>query len=117
MKNKTLVVYSLILIVTLIIIVGDKMLPSSGDKIGYTIWSYYIILPILILIGGFILGTIKSYKKYFFVLYAGLMYLIASLIVSQATDVSIVLFGMIPSALGICVSSLVARIAMNKCKK
>lgn len=95
-------------------------LGGGSDAMGYSIMSLYIVLPVSTLITSIFIGKDKGWsnKKWFLTIFFGVMYMLASYATFSLAnmisfnkfnipDVSMLLPGMIVSAIGMGIGSII----------
>lgn len=81
---------------------------ESGDEIGYVLFYYYLVMPIVTFITGFILGIKDSKFKWLYSFVFGLFGVIMpTLILTAAWDMISLLFAFVPALIGVLIGTTV----------
>lgn len=100
-KSNILYYYLTALVFTLLIVATFYIFPF--DAMGNSSLNFYIILPVVSLILGFLAGGAKSYAKWGFPIYVALLSFCLSVLVNGVEDWILVLIGFVSALVGVAV--------------
>lgn len=117
MKNKrtSIIVFGVSFLVFMVIALWGKFFLSDGDEMGFVVLNFYIIMPVLSLIIGFILGFKDlPYKLLYPIVFGLLGIIIPAFIFKGSWDWISLLFSLVPALVGLGIGSLVNKVQVNK---
>lgn len=99
MKEKTLVIV-LYAITFFIFIIGTAFF-SSGQEMGYIVLNFYLVMPITSFVIGVITGIKKTYLKWLYPIFCGILGLFVPTIIFGTTEYFMLMLTLLPSLVGV----------------
>lgn len=113
-KRLSLICYGITLVVFLVIYLWGALGSITGDEMGYSILSFYLIMPFTSFVMSLIMGMKNVYMKWLFPVIFGILGFAIPLMVFGSFDWISLFFSFIPAMSGMGVGVLVQRLRLRK---
>ena len=108
-KNKlSTIIYGISLFVFAAVFIWGRFFLSDGDEIGFTLINFYIIMPLVSFVSGFVLGLKDISLKFLYpIIFGALAFIISGLIFRGSWDIFSLLFSLVPAGVGLVAGILI----------